>query len=248
LNLEEFSSSGHQAIPGRGIIARVSGVPYGLGNGRLLSDQGSKIPPEPSELFTCSYLLNLSSKEIEGVFLFEDELKPTSLSLIRTFEKMKIKPVLLSGDNAAVVASVAKTLGIADYKGNLTPEEKAEEIRNHQKEGYCIGMIGDGVNDAPALAAADIGIALSSGTDVAMQTAGITIMGNDPARALVAIQISRKTYSRIRYNLLWAFGYNVVCIPLAASGALSPTLAGLAMALSSISVVASSLQLASTKV
>jgi Cu+-exporting ATPase len=247
-NLDEVPSSGHQAIPGRGIMARVLGVPYGLGNARLLLDHGAVIPSESSELYTCSYLLNLESREIEGVFDFEDELKPTAISLIRSFEKMKVKPILLSGDSTAVVASVARILGISDFKGSLTPEEKALEIRAYQKAGLCIGMIGDGVNDAPALAAADIGIALSSGTDVAMQTAGITIMGNDPARALVAILISRKTYSRIRYNLLWAFGYNVVCIPLAASGALSPTLAGLAMAFSSVSVVASSLLLARTKI
>ncbi|MBU6153645.1 MAG: cadmium-translocating P-type ATPase [Bdellovibrionales bacterium] len=247
-NPDEFPSSGHQAIPGRGILARVQGVLYGLGNARLLLDHGLKLAAESSELYTCSYLLNLESKEIEGVFFFEDELKPTAISLIRSIEKMKVKPILLSGDHTAVVASVAKALGISDFKGNLTPEEKAKEIRAFQKAGLCVGMVGDGVNDAPALAAADIGIALSSGTDVAMQTAGITIMGNDPARALVAILISRRTYSRIRYNLLWAFGYNVVCIPLAASGALSPTLAGMAMALSSVSVVASSLLLARTKI
>ncbi len=247
-NPDEFSFSGHQAIPGRGIIARVLGVPYVLGNARLLLDHGFKVAAESSELYTCSYLLNLESREIEGVFFFEDELKPSAPSLIRAFERMKVKPILLSGDNTAVVASVAKALGISDFKGNLMPEEKANEIRAYQKAGLCVGMVGDGVNDAPALAAADIGIALSSGTDVAMQTAGITIMGNDPARALIAILISRRTYSRIRYNLIWAFGYNVVCIPLAASGALSPTLAGLAMALSSISVVASSLLLGWTKI
>ena len=243
-----IASSLHQAVPGLGILARVDGTQYGLGNARMLLGQNVGAPQEPLELHTCSYLLNFETKEIEGVFYFRDELKPSAPSLIRAFIAMGLRPILLSGDRATVVESVAKSLGVTEFRGDLTPSEKVDEIRARQKKGDRIGMIGDGVNDAPALAAADIGIALSSGTDVAMQTAGITLMGDDPARALSAIRISRKTYSRIRLNLVWAFGYNVVCIPLAASGALSPTLAGLAMAFSSISVVASSLLLGRVKI
>jgi Cu+-exporting ATPase len=134
-------------------------------------------------------------------------------------------------------------LGLTDFRGGLLPEEKAKVISEYQAKGFVVGMIGDGINDAPALATADVGIALSTGTDVAMQTAGITLMGPEMERALQAILISKRTYSKIRQNLIWAFLYNVICIPLAASGKLDPVMAGAAMALSSVSVVTNSLLL-----
>jgi len=242
IDLGAYPSTSHRTLPGLGIEASVLGENYALGSERLLKTQAIPIPPATEELGTRSFLVHLGSQKIEGVFLFQDEIKTGARKFIQGLQELGLRVVILSGDRSVVVESVARSLEVLDFKGELMPEEKAQVIFELQRKGEVVGMIGDGVNDAPSLAAANVGIALSTGTDVAMQTAGITLMGSDPGRALEAIEISRKTYSRIRQNLTWAFIYNGVCIPLAASGMLSPTLAGAAMALSSVSVVLNSLR------
>jgi Cu+-exporting ATPase len=150
---------------------------------------------------------------------------------------------MLTGDNEQSARRIAVALGIDDVKANVLPDEKAEVIRGLKKDGSVVAMVGDGINDAPALASADVGIAMATGTDVAMHSSGITLLQGNPLLIADAISISRKTYGKIKQNLFWAFIYNVIGIPLAAMGYLSPTVAGLAMALSSVSVVTNSLLL-----
>ena len=151
--------------------------------------------------------------------------------------------MLLTGDNQRTAAAVAATLGITEYRAEVLPAGKAAEITRLQQSGHCVAMVGDGVNDAPALAQADLGIAMGSGTDVAIQAAAITLMRSDPALIADAIAISRATRAKIRQNLFWAFAYNVIGIPLAGFGLLSPVIAGAAMAFSSVSVVSNALLL-----
>jgi Cu+-exporting ATPase len=151
--------------------------------------------------------------------------------------------VLVSGDNSGAAQAVGDQLGMARVRAEVLPQDKARIIGELKQGGSVVAMVGDGINDAPALAAADVGIAMSTGTDVAMHAAGITLMRGNPALVADALDISRRTYAKIRQNLFWAFFYNVVGVPLAAFGLLSPVIAGAAMALSSVSVVANALTL-----
>ena len=150
---------------------------------------------------------------------------------------------MLTGDNQAAAAAIASELGLDSFQANILPDGKAAAIAALRADGNVVAMVGDGINDAPALAAADIGMAMATGTDVAMETAGITLMRGDPALVAAAIDISRRTTMKIREGLFWAFAYNILGIPLAALGYLSPVLSGAAMALSSVSVLANALLL-----
>jgi Cu+-exporting ATPase len=190
-----------------------------------------------------SDIKNNSSKKILAIFSFKDSIKATAAKTIQQLQSLGIKTVMLTGDNQGSAALVAKTLGIDDFRAEVLPQDKATIIQEFKSKGEVVAMVGDGVNDAPALAAAQVGIAMSTGTDVAMHSAGITLMRGDPLLIPDAISISRRTYTKIKQNLFWAFIYNVVGIPLAAFGYLSPVVAGTAMALSSVSVVTNSLLL-----
>jgi len=184
-----------------------------------------------------------------GLFAFGDAIKPGAAEAIAALHRLGVRTVLLTGDNAGAAAAVAGAIGLDDVRAQVLPGQKAEVIEALRAEASggagVVAMVGDGVNDAPALAAADVGIAMATGTDVAMHTAGITLMRGDPALVPAAIDVSRRTYSKIRQNLFWAFVYNAVGIPLAALGYLSPVIAGAAMALSSVSVVTNALTLRS---
>jgi P-type Cu+ transporter len=178
-----------------------------------------------------------------GLLAFGDSVKPTAAAAIRRLHEEGIRTVLLTGDNRGSAQAVAAQLGIEDVRAGILPQEKAGIVSGLKRGGALVAMVGDGINDAPALAAADVGIAMSTGTDVAMHAAGITLMRGDPALVADAIDISRRTYAKIRQNLFWAFIYNLVGIPLAAFGLLSPVIAGAAMAFSSVSVVTNALAL-----
>jgi Cu+-exporting ATPase len=183
-----------------------------------------------------------------AVFGFGDELKISAKRAIDALHKLHIRTVMLSGDNQAAAKRVGKFLGVDEVFAQILPGDKAKIIRDLQdaktgKQHHWVAMVGDGVNDAPALAAADVGMAMSTGTDVAMQAAGITLMRGDPELVADAIDISQKTWNKIRQNLFWAFAFNTTGIPLAALGFLSPMLAGSAMALSSFCVLSNALLL-----
>ena len=181
-----------------------------------------------------------------GLLAFGDTLKPGAAEVIAQLAALGVRPVLVSGDNRGSAQAVAAQLGIEEVHAEVLPGEKAgvvAALRNGLAPGAKVAMVGDGINDAPALAAADIGIAMATGTDIAMQTAGVTLMRGDIALVAQAVSISRATTAKIRQNLFWAFVYNTVGIPLAALGLLSPVLAGAAMALSSVSVVTNALLL-----
>ncbi len=232
-----------RVLPGRGIEGVVNGTLYRMGSSRLLEASGIPIPEEQGS-GSCSYLIEATdSPRSMAVFWFEDELKPGAPEFVRRLRETGIRPVLLTGDRQEEASRIAGILGIETVHARMLPEDKASVIESLRREGECVAMLGDGINDAPALALADVGIALSTGTDAAMQTAGITLLGGDPLKSLDAIRISKATYRRIRQNLVWAFVYNLVGIPLAVTGVLSPVHAGAAMALSSVSVVFSSLLL-----
>jgi Cu+-exporting ATPase len=189
--------------------------------------------------------LNVPARVL-ALLAFGDSIKPGSRDAIARLSAMGIQSVLITGDNAGSAAAVAKSLGIAPdaVHAQMLPADKARVISELKaRTTGAVAMAGDGINDAPALAAADIGIAMATGTDVAMEAAGITLMRGDPALVADAIDIARRTYRKIQQNLFWAFVYNLIGIPLAAFGLLNPMLAGAAMAFSSVSVVTNALLL-----
>ncbi len=244
------SASDVRALPGRGIAGTVDGQQLALGNRRLLNE--SNLPGEhfdaqaqawEAEGRTLSWLLELQpTPQVLGLLAFGDNLKPGAAQAIAALRQRHITCHLISGDNQGSAQAVGTALGIDSVHAQVLPGDKSALI-NGLKQHASVAMVGDGINDAPALAAADVGIAMGGGTDVAMQAAGITLMRGDPRLVPAALDISRRTYAKIRQNLFWAFIYNLVGIPLAAFGLLNPMLAGAAMALSSVSVVSNALLL-----
>ena len=239
-----------QALPGRGLAGEAGGERYWLGNRRLLQENGvdtaaldSAAAGQEATGRSVSWLARASDRQVLGFMAFGDAVKPSASNAIGKLKAQGIATVMLSGDNRGAAEAAAKTLGIDRVLAEVLPADKAAHVAALKAAGNTVAMVGDGINDAPALAAADVGIAMSSGSDVAMHTAGITLMRGDPALVADAIDISRRTYAKIRQNLFWAFIYNVVGIPLAALGFLSPVIAGAAMAFSSVSVVTNALTL-----
>ncbi|MEI6738598.1 MAG: HAD-IC family P-type ATPase, partial [Pseudomonadota bacterium] len=237
-----------RALAGRGISGNVNGDVVMLGSTRLMIDEGVEIAPLDiraavfeQEGRTIAWLARAG--KLVGFFAFGDKLKPTARAAVDALKAMGIKTVLISGDNIGAAEKIAAEAGIDVIHANVLPQMKAEIVQLLKANGNIVAMVGDGINDAPALAAADVGIAMSGGTDVAKETAGITLMRGDPALVAGAIDISKRTTTKIRQNLFWAFCYNVIGIPLAAAGLLSPIIAGAAMALSSVSVITNALLL-----
>jgi Cu+-exporting ATPase len=252
LNIADVSAS--QSLTGRGIAGTLDGRPLALGNRRLLEDSGlnpgdmtQTAQTWEAEGRTLSWLIEQGAQpRVLGLFAFGDTLKPGALQAVGQLTAQGISSHLLTGDNRGSAQVVAQALGIDDVHAEVLPADKAATVAALKKTGV-VAMVGDGINDAPALAAADIGIAMGGGTDVAMHAAGITLMRGDPRLVPAALEISRKTYAKIRQNLFWAFVYNLIGIPLAAFGLLNPVLAGAAMALSSVSVVSNALLLKTWK-
>ena len=240
-----------RAVPGRGMEASLDGRRLVIGSTRWMRELGVELAPlaaRASELeeqgMTVSWLADLTGRPaLVAAMAFGDQVRTEAEEAIRQLRKRGVRTVMLTGDNRGAAQAVAVRLGIDDVRSGILPEGKADAVVGLRGTGGRVAMVGDGVNDAPALAAADLGIAMGSGTDVAMHAAGVTLMRPDPRLVPAAIDISRRTYAKIRQNLFWAFVYNVVGIPLAAFGILSPVIAGAAMALSSVSVVANTLLL-----
>jgi len=242
-----------EAIPGQGVRARVEGRNVLVGKRRLMEAHGVDL----SEAYALGALTVMDRLEnegktavlvavdgrIAGVAAAADTIRETSRSAVERLKAMGLEIIMMTGDNGRTARAIAARAGIGRVHAELAPEDKAERIRALRAEGKTVAMVGDGINDAPALAVADIGIAMGSGTDVALETADVALMRGELTGVADAIRLSRKTMANIRQNLFWALVYNAIGIPVAASGWLAPWVAGAAMALSSVSVVLNALRL-----
>ncbi len=242
---------GFTSIPGMGLLAEVDGRKLVIGNERLMQEQGISIAALQDEARTIeSYGHTLmwvaeqgNDNAVLGYISVTDPVKDGVSEMVRNLAQRGVTSILLSGDNRHAAQSVANAIGIDKVIAEVLPGDKAAEVERLRTQGLMVTMVGDGINDAPALAAADVGMAMGTGTDVAMHTAGITLMRGDPRLVEAALSISHATYSKISQNLFWALIYNIIAIPAAASGILNPVIAGAAMAMSSVSVVSNSLLL-----
>ncbi|MBA3264164.1 MAG: copper-translocating P-type ATPase [Thermoleophilaceae bacterium] len=226
-----------------------SGRTVVVGRPSLLGERGLPIPAEldrarrEAEASGRTAVLAGWDGAVQAIFVVADTVKPGSVEAVRRLRQLGLRPVLLTGDNEATAQAVAAEVGIQDVIAEVLPSGKADVVRGLQAEGRVVAMVGDGVNDAPALAQADLGLSIGTGTDVAIEAADLTLVSGDLRAAADAIRLSRRTLRIIKQNLGWAFGYNVAALPLAAAGLLNPLVAGAAMALSSVSVVTNALRL-----
>jgi Cu+-exporting ATPase len=247
-----------RAISGQGVKAKVDGTTVLLGSGRFITENGGDlggVEPELERLEGQGKTATIVSLdgEVGGIIAVADTVKPSAKVTVDALKGMGLQVVMLTGDNARTAAAIAKSVGIDKFVAEVLPQQKEKRIESMQQEGRVVAMVGDGINDAPALARADVGIAIGSGTDIAKETGGIVLIKDDLRNVATAIKLSRKTIAKIKQNLFWAFAYNVVLIPVAA-GALVPLfgvqvynvlpfLAAAAMALSSVTVLSNSLLL-----
>jgi Cu+-exporting ATPase len=241
-------AKGFRARPGQGVVAEVAGTRVALGNGALmaslgidtaaLADDAARLEGEIKTVVTVA-----RGDRATGLIAFADPIRPTARAAVEGLKLRGIETRLLTGDARPVADAVGRALGIDRVDGPVPPEGKSAAVAALRGQGRVVAMVGDGVNDAPALAAADVGIAIGTGADVALETAGVTLMRPDPRLVPAALDIAARTAAKIRQNLFWAFAYNVIGVPLAALGYLSPALAGAAMAASSVSVVVNALTL-----
>ncbi|MGY8526489.1 heavy metal translocating P-type ATPase [Paracidovorax citrulli] len=253
--IEPVAAANLRALAGRGITGTIEGSAWALGSTRLRDErlaEGGGSDLVPAHLAAAASALEqagrtvswvMQGSRVAGLVAFGDAIKPGAREAVARLHRHGIRTVMLSGDSAGAAARVAAELGIDEVQAQVLPQDKAARIEALRRDGGVVAMVGDGINDAPALAAADVGIAMSTGTDVAMHAAGITLMRGDPRLVADALIVSSRTVRKIRQNLFWAFIYNVVGIPLAAAGWLSPVVAGAAMAFSSVSVVGNALLL-----
>lgn len=242
-----------EVLSGFGVKASVRGKTILIGNDKLMvanSIETSLAERDYSNLSNQGKTLVYVAIEnrLASLIAIADQIKPTSKSAIADLRKMNINVTMLTGDNERTASSIASEIGIKNYIAQVLPADKSSEVKNLQQKGKIIAMVGDGVNDAPAISQADVGIAMSSGTDVAMEAADVTLMKNDLRDVVKAIKLSHLTIKAIKQNLFWAFIYNVIGIPLAAIGMLNPIIAAGAMAFSSVSVVMNSLRIRRKKI
>ncbi|MTI48847.1 MAG: copper-translocating P-type ATPase [Firmicutes bacterium] len=251
VKLMEFDE--FEAIPGHGIFAKIEEDEVYLGNRKLMDDKNIEIQQAEDKIADLenegktAMLMSINNK-LSGIIAVADTVKENSLQAINELKELGIEIYMITGDNERTAKAIAKQVGIDNVIAEVLPEHKAEKVENIKGQGKKVGMVGDGINDAPALATADIGFAIGTGTDVAIEAADITLMKGDLRDIVMAIKLSKKTMKTIKQNLFWAFGYNTAGIPLAALGFLNPMIAGAAMAFSSVSVVSNSLRLKRFKV
>lgn len=242
-----------KAIAGFGIEGVIKGKKYLLGNPKLMEKENIDLSSlisgiEALEGQGKTVMVLAEGKNVLGIIAVADTIKETAYAGIQALQKKGIEVVIITGDNQRTAQAIASKLGIKKVLAEVLPDKKEEEIKKLQSEGKVVAMVGDGINDAPALAAADVGIAMGSGTDIAIESGDIVLMNKDLKSVASAIELSRKTMRTIKLNLFWAFGYNVILIPVAMMGWVNPIFAGAAMAFSSISVVSNSLLLKRAKI
>ncbi|MBI1822944.1 MAG: copper-translocating P-type ATPase [Nitrospirae bacterium] len=248
LNLTQF-----REVPGKGVSGMMEGQRVVLGSPRYLEEEAISID-EKSRIDVARFqgegktVIGVARNgKLAGIIGVADPIKPTSGRAVSDLKKMGIRVIMLTGDNKATAAAVARRVGIEEFRSEMAPDDKEKEVMKFKKEGSLTGMAGDGMNDAPALAVADISFSMGSGADMALEIADITLMRSDLTSLVQAIHLSRHTLGKIRQNLFFAFFYNILGIPLAAAGMLNPVVAGAAMAMSSVSVVSNSLLLKRVK-
>ncbi len=250
--IERFGSvdspSTFEAVPGKGVAAKSGDAEVHLGTRDFMSEAGidTADATERAAQFEGegkTVLFMAVDRKFAGVFAVADTIRPTSRQAVAGLKDLGIEVWMITGDNERAAARIASEAGIDHFRAGVLPQDKAKTVIDLKKEGAVVAMVGDGINDAPALAAADIGIALGTGTDIAMDAADIGLLSGDLLLVPAAVNLSRKTMSKIKQNLFWAFIYNIIGIPLASLGMLSPVVAGAAMAFSSVSVVTNSLLL-----
>lgn len=234
------------AIPGHGVAVNADGHAVLLGNRRLMASRAVTVEPSVEtalhelELGGKTAMLLAVDDELAAIIAVADTIKDGAADAVQALKDEHVTVVMLTGDNERTAQAIARQLGIDRVVANVLPKDKASEIQRLRDAGEVVAMVGDGVNDAPALATADIGVALGSGADVAKETGGLVLIKDDVRDVATAIRLSRATMRKIRQNLFWAFGYNTAAIPIAAAGFLNPIIAAAAMALSSLSVIANS--------
>lgn len=240
--------SDFMAVPGQGISARVEGRKVRIGNRRLLEENGVDFTRYEGEISRLenegkTVMLLAVDGALAGMVAVADTVKEHALEGIAELKRLGLKVYMLTGDNRRTADAIARQVGIEEVLAEVLPEDKARKVEELKRQGLTVGMVGDGINDAPALAVADVGFAIGTGTDVAIEAADITLMRGDLRGIAAAIQLSRATMRNIKENLFWALAYNSLGIPVAAAGLLSPVIAGAAMAFSSVSVVTNALRL-----
>ena len=257
MNIPISDVSNFEGIQGKGLKGSIHGTEYFVGNAKLVSDLNVSFDVAKLNEFTSqgkTPVILATKEKVIGFVMVSDEIKAESIEAVKNLHALGIKVVMLTGDDEKAAKYIASLVGIDDVVAHVLPQDKLAKIKELQAEGRIVAMAGDGVNDAPALAQADVGIAMGTGTDVAIESAGITLLGGDISKLVKAIKLSKLTMRGIKQNLFWAFVYNIVGIPLAAGALypvfgwmLNPVFAGFAMAMSSVSVVSNSLRIKAKK-
>jgi P-type Cu+ transporter len=248
VNINEIEVNDFKATPGKGVTTEYNGIKIKVGSPGFIQSQNidlsnfTEIVDKLQGEGKTTVILTVETAVV-GIIALLDSPKPEAKEAVSTLRTLGIEPVMLTGDNERTANQIARSIGIERVFANVLPSGKVDVVKQIQKEGKNVAMIGDGINDAPALTAADVGIAIGSGTDVAIEAGKVVLIRDDIRDVVAAVEIARKTVSKIKQNLIYAFVYNVILIPVAATGLLYPAFAGLAMAASSVSVTMSSLAL-----